>query len=252
MLVLLPPSETKVSGGVPGTSLDIHQLSFPGQNRVRESLIEQVVELSRDEMVALRALKLGPKGAPEVHRNRELRTSPAMPALQRYTGVLFDHLDHTSLRATAATWVAESLAVFSALFGLIRATDLIPAYRLSHDSKLTGGSLVSQWAAVAPTLWDEVPGFVLDLRSEGYRKLAPVPSEKGVFIAVVSEGRSGPRKALGHANKASKGLLVRALAESEARLECVEDVISWGSKHGYHFDPESLNRGVLDVVISGS
>ena len=252
MLVLLPPSETKVSGGEPGTSLDLDRLSFPAQNPLRRELLGQVVELCLDEEEALRALKLGPKGAPEVQRNREVLSSPVMPALDRYTGVLFDHLDAASLGAEATQWVRDTLAIGSALFGLIRASDPIPAYRLSHDSKVSGGSLAHQWAEVADQAWTEIPGFVLDLRSEGYRKLAPVPEGTGVFVVLVKEGPVGSRKALGHANKPVKGALVRELALSRASLDSVEDVVLWGEAHDYFFDLASLREGAIDLVISGS
>ena len=252
MLVLLPPSETKVSGGEPGTSLDVDRLSFPTQNPLRRELLGRVVELSLDEDAALRALKLGPKGAPEVQRNREVLSSPVMPALKRYTGVLFDHLDAASLDGEATQWVLNSVAIGSALFGLIRASDPIPAYRLSHDSKVSGGPLARQWAEVAAQVWSEVPGFVLDLRSEGYRKLSPVPQDRGVFVVLVKDGPVGSRKALGHANKPVKGALVRELARSGASLDSVDDVVSWGEAHGYFFDPASLREGSIDLVISGS
>jgi cytoplasmic iron level regulating protein YaaA (DUF328/UPF0246 family) len=252
MLVLLPPSETKVSGGEPGTSLDLSQLSFAAQNPVRSALLQQVVKLSADETAALSALKLGPKGAPEVQRNQEVLRSPVMPALERYTGVLFDALGVHDLEPEARGWVEDTVAVFSALFGLLRAFDPIPAYRLSFDSKLSGGPLAAQWAQVTTEVWEQVPDFVLDLRSEGYRKLAPVPPGQGVFVSLVKEGPVGSRKAVGHANKSAKGALVRSLAITGARCESVEDVVSWGSTHGYAFDMDSLREGVIDLVISGS
>ncbi|MDA8863245.1 peroxide stress protein YaaA [Pontimonas sp.] len=252
MLVLLPPSETKVSGGEPGTSLDLSQLSFGAQNPVRSALLQQVVELSGDETAALTALKLGPKGAPEVQRNQEVLRSPVMPALERYTGVLFDALGVHDLEPEAQAWVEETLAVFSALFGLVRASDPIPAYRLSFDSKLSGGPLAAQWAEVTAELWEQVPDFVLDLRSEGYWKLAPVPPGQGVFVSLVKEGPAGSRKAVGHANKSVKGALVRSLAITGAKCDSVEDVVAWGLTHGYAFDRDSLREGVIDLVISDS
>ena len=252
MLILLPPSETKVAGGEPGTTLDISRLSFSSQNTLRESLLQQVALLSLDEEAALAALKLGPKGASEVQRNREILSSPVMPALYRYTGVLFDALDVTSLDARAEAWVRDSVAIFSALFGVILATDPIPAYRLSFDSSLSGGPLAKQWATCASELWREVPGFVLDLRSEGYRKLAPLPEGKGIFVALVTAGPGGVRKAVGHANKSVKGRLVRALAESGATLGSLSDVLDWGHEHGYTFESSSSSDGVMDLVVSGS
>ena len=32
----------------------------------------------------------------------------------------------------------------------------------------------------------------------------------------------------------------------------VEDVVLWGSTHGYDFDVDSLREGVIDLVISDS
>ena len=252
MLVLLPPSETKVAGGESGTHLDVGALSFPVQNPLREALLGQISELVKDEATALRALKLGPKGAPEVQRNRELASSPVMPALQRYTGVLYDALGLSTLDGSQRAWVDDHVAVFSALFGLLRASDRIPAYRLSWDSKLSGGSLVAQWDGLREALWSTVDSFVLDLRSEGYRKLSPVPDGAGVFVSVVQPGPRGSRKALGHANKSTKGHLVRALAQSAPHFSRIDDVVSWGESHGYVFDATSVSEGSIDLVISGS
>jgi uncharacterized protein len=252
MLVLLPPSETKRSGGEPGTSLDLGALSFPAQHEVRGTLLRDLMELSADEAQALRALKLGPKGGPEVARNRELRQSPLLPALERYTGVLFDALGLESLNSKGLAWVMAHGGVFSALFGLIRASDRIPAYRLSFDSALAGESLASRWGQVADALWTEVPGFVVDLRSEGYRKLAPVPHGQGVYVALVSEGPPGQRQAVGHANKSLKGQLVRALAESEAQLQHHDDVVDWATTRGYQFERVAQRNDVIEWVISGS
>ena len=61
-----------------------------------------------------------------------------MPAIDRYTGVLFDALDAPSLDADAREFARETVVVHSALFGLVGALDEIPAYRLSHDSRLPG------------------------------------------------------------------------------------------------------------------
>ena len=52
-----------------------------------------MAKLSRNRETSIRALKLGPKQAAEVDRNRAIRRSPTMPALERYTGVLYDALD---------------------------------------------------------------------------------------------------------------------------------------------------------------
>ena len=48
------------------------------------------------------ALGLSPNQDAEIARNAALWTAPTMPALHRYTGVLYDALDVRSLRGAAA------------------------------------------------------------------------------------------------------------------------------------------------------
>lgn len=126
MLILLPPSETKASGG-DGGPLDFAGLSWPSLNPVREAIAADLVALSADRGAAMAALKLGPKLAAEVDANLALATAPTMPALDRYTGVLYDALGAPSLPASAR----GRLAVGSALFGVVGGLDMIPRYRLS-------------------------------------------------------------------------------------------------------------------------
>jgi len=252
MLVVLPPSETKVSGGLEGSALDVDALGFRSQNPLRSSLIDQLVALAGDQEASLKALKLGPKGLPEVARNAELLSSPVMPAISRYTGVLYDAVGVERLGSAARRHLDSSVAIFSALFGLIQAPDPIPAYRLSWDSALSAGKPVRQWATSGIDVWAEVSEFVLDLRSEGYRSLAPVPEALGVFVNLVQPGPRGSRRALGHANKGSKGSLVQALVSDQVTLASVADFVDWGVSAGWECDLESHRDGQIDLVISGS
>lgn len=256
MLVILPPSETKVMGGDPSRVLDLESLSFSSQIDIRRSLVDQTMSVSQELEPARTALKLGPQGDGDILRNRDILFSPVMPALSRYTGVLYDALDKESLSPEQNTRCDASVAVFSALWGLIRASDLIPSYRLSYDSRLPRGSVQAQWkeamGSLADNLWSEVEGFVLDLRSEGYRGLAPVPAGIGVYLALVQPGERGARKALGHGNKAAKGTLVRDLITSGATLESLDDLVAWGIEMGYDVDSQSYGDGRIDCVISGS
>ncbi|MBK0418450.1 peroxide stress protein YaaA [Leucobacter sp. CSA1] len=234
MLILLPPSETKRSGG--DAPFDAASLAFAdalteARGRIRRGL----EELSRDEEAAARALKLGVKNRHELRRNLELEVSGGLPAMDRYTGVLYDHLDAASLDAEARAWLGDHAAVQSALFGVISARDRIPAYRLSAGSRLPGigSSLKAVWrAAHAEVDWREA-GFVLDLRSKDYAELAPVPGDAGVTLHVAQRGADGAVRALNHFNKAAKGDLVRRLAL--ARPDSIDgpgSLADWGRAAG--------------------
>ncbi len=250
MLILLPPSETKVSGGDEGSRLDVGSLSFPVQRDVREQLVTLVVALSNDPITALKVLKLGPKGSGELERNRELRSAPVMPALSRYTGVLYDALGVDTLDGAAQSRALSSVAIFSALFGLVRAGDKIPAYRLSYDSNLPGGKPSALWGPLGPTLWASVDDFVIDLRSAGYRSLSPLPEARGVFVSLVKPGPAGARGAIGHHNKGTKGRLVRDLLQSGANITSVQELCEWGASNGHSFDEASAHSGTIELVVA--
>lgn len=210
MLVLLPPSETKAAGGrrVP---MDLAALGHPELNDVRRTLVDAVVALAADVDASAAALGLGPAQRHEVARNAALLTSPTLPALRRYTGVLYSTLDVRTLTPRAR----GRLAVGSALFGVLRATDPVPAYRLSAGSTLPGlGSLRTLWRPVLTPVLAAVDGLVVDLRSGAYAALGPVPG--AVTATVLTERPDGTRSVVSHVNKAHKGLLARVLASSRA------------------------------------
>ena len=138
MLVLLPPSETKRAGG-DGPPLVSAALSFPDLDPMRTELVDELVELAGDVAGSRAALGLSSRQDEEIARNAELWTAPTVPALHRYAGVLYDALDAASLRGAAAARARARLMVGSALFGLLRASDPVPAYRLSAGSGLPAG-----------------------------------------------------------------------------------------------------------------
>ena len=92
----------------------------------------------------------------------------------------------------ARTAAAETVVIHSALFGLLRADDAIPAYRLSHDSRLPGPAPSCALGGAIRRELERHDGLVLDLRSEGYATLGPLPAERAAyFVRVVAEGADG-------------------------------------------------------------
>ncbi|HLP23911.1 MAG TPA: peroxide stress protein YaaA [Microbacteriaceae bacterium] len=247
MHIVLPPSETKRDGGN-SLPLDVSALSFPGLHPVRRKLVSALVSLSRDEAASLHALKLGPKGAPEVARNRVLKKSPTLPALERYTGVLYDALDAPSLDGVARARAGERVLIHSALFGLVRADDAIPAYRLSHDSRLTDEPLKSLWAGKNARVLAGIPGLILDARSEGYVELGPAPAgERSVFLRVVTRTEGGQVRALNHFNKKAKGEFTRALVSEAADPESLDELIDVARALGWRLEPGAPGELNLEV-----
>ncbi|ADB77515.1 peroxide stress protein YaaA [Geodermatophilus obscurus] len=234
MLVLLPPSETKAPGG-DGDPLDLAALSWPELTDVRAGLVEALVELAGDLPAARAALGLSPTQDDEVARNAELLGAPTMPALARYTGVLYDALDVRSLTRAQRARADRRLAVGSALFGVVRATDRIPAYRLSAGSALPGRpTLRALWRPTLGPLLAAVDELVVDLRSSAYAALAPVPG--AVTLDVLCERPDGTRVVVSHSNKAHKGRVARLLATTTGEPGDVVRLRALLRRAGFHVE----------------
>ena len=232
MLIVLPPSETKAPGGS-GPALDLEGLSFPTLTPVRSALIDELSDLEVTDAMAV--LGISEKLRPEAEANRELRTSPTMPALHRYTGVLFDALSAPTLPELA--W--DRLAVGSALFGVVRAGDLIPRYRLSGGTKLDERTMRSRWGRlITEALAEE--DFVVDLRSGAYQQLGRVPG--AVTVRVEKDG-----KVVSHFNKHYKGELARVLASAPVSAASAADVVDIARAAGLDISPTSATELTLVV-----
>ncbi|GAB2550283.1 peroxide stress protein YaaA [Leucobacter ruminantium] len=254
MLLLLPPSETKRVGGegsLAPNKLRAHGALAEARERVRTALVELS---SGEEDAAAKALKLGVKNRGELAHNLELETSGTMAAIERYTGVLYDALDVGTLTSEARAWLDEHAAVQSALFGLVAAGDPIPAYRLSAGSRLPGlgAPLKRIWSEAHSALEWDGDAFVLDLRSQDYAALAPLPDGVGWFLHVVQRGKDGRTRALNHFNKAAKGDLVRRLARSLANISDPAGLLAWARSEGLEMDCDEDARTITLVTDLGA
>jgi len=228
MRFLLPPSETKVSGGT-GAIFKADALSFTGLTKARVKVMAAVKLLAADPERAANVLGLGKKNLHEAAWNLALKKTPTLPAIERYDGTLFDALKGIEpavaggavhpLSDLAQSRLAEHVFIQSALFGLVSAADNLPAYRLSGTTSLPGLSLKKLWAEAHASVWAELARpsssdsfgaqiaereLIIDLRSKTYAELAPLPTDGSidwVWVEVVHEGPDGVRKPMNHFNK---------------------------------------------------
>lgn len=241
MFIVLPPSETKSVGG-DGPPLDFARLSFPELNPPRESIAADLQALPVDD--ALEVLGISKNKRTEAEANQALLRTATTPAIFRYTGVLYDALAPQTLPEHAL----GSLSIGSALFGLVRATDPIPQYRLSGSTKLpprTGEPPVTmkkRWGTsireVLASL-QESGELIIDLRSGAYRNLGKIAA--AITVRVEKEQADGSRKVVSHYNKHYKGLLARALAlaavdKRNPAPQSVDDVADLARKAGFEVE----------------
>ncbi len=230
MRILLPPSETKLKGGHSHTGLPT--LSFSVQDPARFDLMSAVESWCRDSPeAAAKALKLGPKSIDEL-ANNVFRDAELMPAIDRYTGVLYSATNVSRWTPEQRDWAATHVCIHSALFGIISSADQIPVYRLSYDTKVAGRALKDFWGEQAQIALREMAAgdWILDARSAGYRELAPIPADiPSAYLDVVTANGG---KALNHFNKIHKGELVDALVAESPDLATPEDLVNWSNSVG--------------------
>lgn len=216
----------------------------------REAVVASLVALSADPERAAKVLKLSPRQLAEIDVNAALPWSPTMPAVDRYTGVLFDALDAATLDGDARAWLGERALIHTALLGPVGALDPIPAYRLAAGASLPGlAPLKRVWADAVRDAFTGLHGLVVDLRSEAYAALGPVPAEVGsTYVRVVAESRDGAVRALNHFNKKSKGLLVRRLAQDRPEVRSVDEFVAWAATAGLVVRP-GPRVGETELVV---
>ncbi|UCM87621.1 peroxide stress protein YaaA [Streptomyces marincola] len=257
MWVLLPPSEGKAEGSA-GAPVDLGALSLPGLTAARERMIEELTALcSGDPEKAREVLGLGERLRGEVTRNAALRSAPAAPAGEIYTGVLYDALGLGSLSAAARRRARESVLVFSGLWGALRITDRIPGYRCPAGVRLPGtGTPAAFWrgplAEVLPA--EAGRGPVLDLRSSAYAGMWRPAGDLGrrtVAVRVLQVRTVGgveKRSVVSHFNKATKGRLLRGLLEAGPLPRTPERLTDALRELGWRVEENAPGR--LDVLVS--
>jgi cytoplasmic iron level regulating protein YaaA (DUF328/UPF0246 family) len=261
VLILLPPSEGK-SAPARGRPLDLGSLSFPVLHEPRTQALDALVELcstgspGTSPTPAADVLGLGATQTDEVERNARLRSAPASRADRIYRGVLYEALDLSSLEGAARRRATTRLAITSALFGLVRPSDHIPAYRLAGQVNLPGlGPVARHWGRHLGPAVDEAArgGLVVDLRSSAYTPFwRPSRDQASAVVRIrVLHEVGGRRAVVSHFNKATKGRLVRDLLldgsaprRPQRLLELLGD-LGWEAE-----TPDPSRPGDLDIVVT--
>ena len=212
MFLLLPPSEGKALGGEPRTRWAPGQGAFGRALGPRRKEVAEALGAAGGGDGAL----LGVKGD-HLDRARKanagLTGAPTLPAAQRYTGVVWDHLDLDSLSAKQRSSALDRIIVVSGLMGAVLASDPVPDYRLKMGARLAPFGTMSKWwvDAVSDAINNHCAGHVvLDLLPNEHRAAFRADTELLHFSARIDlmtpDGKAG-----GHDAKAAKGLLARHL-----------------------------------------
>lgn len=222
-VILLPPSQGKSPGGV--GKWDPNSGKFADLAPLRNKVLSTLA-LQQPTLLGLSGTRLNSA----IAANRNLSNSPYLPACDRYTGVLYAHLDPSSLSVKAREFAKESLITVSALGGLFGFQDPVPDYRLSMNSRLEDLGLMHRWWE--PALSDQLAknygtdAVVIDLLSTEYR--AAFTNSRALEWYHV-ELRAIDGRPASHDGKAAKGRLVRKILEENDPLSTLS---SWEDPSG--------------------
>ena len=210
MKILLAPSENKLQGGTL-PPLEANKLLFGEANSARLTLLQNyntfIHSAPQEELAKL----FGVKDLKKVADFRsDIFNSATMRAIERYSGVAFEHLQLRQLPLDAQEYIESNTIIFSNLFGPILASDTIPYYKLKQGEKLEGVAIEKFYKEEYSSLLDDylISEDILDLRAGFYDKFYK-PSKPYTTLKFIKNG-----KVVSHWAKAYRGIVLREIAKA--------------------------------------
>lgn len=216
MKILLAPSETKKSGG--NASFNPNTLLFEALLPHRTKLLHAYINvLQKGDMVALSKMFGLKKDADILAHKKDIIHELTMKAIQRYTGVAFDYLGYGKLDIDSQRYIDSHVILFSNLFGPIRASDLIPEYKLKQGEAVREIKTEKFYHEHSAKLMEDylADDEILDLRAGFYDKFYK-PTKPYTALKFIKEG-----KVVSHWAKAYRGIVLGEIAK--AGLETLEE-----------------------------
>ena len=204
MKYLIPPSEGK--GKIKPQNIDFEDTDFRFREHVEHVI--SLLELIDDEDLRSVYGTSSEKALGFHRQNQDIFNSFCAPAIERYTGVVYEHINWPTIPEKAKKYMEKHIYIFSGLFGMLSPKTPIPDYKL----KMNVLSLQHHWN---PILTEELnkESFIIDLLPQVHRK-AYTPNKKNVIPVDFLIVNKGKKAAAGHFGKAVKGEFIRYIAEN--------------------------------------
>jgi len=209
MKILLAPSESKKPGGT--LSFNPSTLLFEALLPHRTKLLHTYMNvLQQGDMLVLSKMFGIKKEADINYYKKDIIHELTMKAIERYTGVAFDYLKYEALSKTEQEYIDTHVILFSNLLGPIRASDLIPEYKLKQGEAVGEIKTEKFYHEHAADLMEDYlkEDEILDLRAGFYDKFYK-PEKPYTTLKFIKDG-----KVVSHWAKAYRGIVLREIAKS--------------------------------------
>ncbi len=198
ILYLLPPSEWKNPLGIKWAE----SLSFA---------FEKPMHIAKN--ATERDLKCKEKRYEEgIELNTHIEDSPILPAIERYSGVMYTAIGYDTMSKQAKTYFQNHFLILSGMYGILKPTDMIGNYKLPIETKWLKDFWGSQ---ITETLNDMQVDVVVDVLPKSYAKMIDWSELKAHIIRInFLHNRDWKLQKMTHGVKKVKGEYIYQVCQS--------------------------------------
>lgn len=210
MKILFSPSESKFSGGIKA-QINENSFIFPSLYKYRKEVSQKYHDYIKSCDNENLAKFFGTKKEALIEKyKKSYQNNLLLKAILRYDGVAYDYLDYKNLSQNAQNYIDESVLIFSNLYGIVLAKDLISEYKLKQGEKIANFELEKFYHDNFKQTLDEYfkDEEILDLRAKYYEKFYTI-NKKYTTMKFIKNG-----KALSHWAKAYRGIVLNLMAKN--------------------------------------
>jgi cytoplasmic iron level regulating protein YaaA (DUF328/UPF0246 family) len=209
MKILLAPAEIKMKNGNE-KQICKENFSFPNIYDARIEVLTHYENLISNSSLEELSIWFGIKNLDDVSQySKSILNKPTMKAIQRYSGVAFEALEYNLLDKSTQEYINNNVLIFSNLFGVLKASDLIPDYKYKQGSKLPNFNIEKFYKDVLKEQLDDyLDEEVLDIRASYYDKYYK-PTANTITYKFLKNG-----KVVSHWAKYYRGKLLKCIAQN--------------------------------------
>lgn len=213
MKILFSPSETKKSGRVQ-KNFDKNSFIFPKLFEKRLQILNSYNEFVQTASIQQLEKLFGTKKEDIIKKYQtDIFSQETMKAIERYEGVAYDYLDYDNLEKSSQKYIDDNVLIFSNLFGVLKASDEIPDYKLKQGESFYDLKIDKFYNDNFSKELDKYleNDDILDLRAGFYEKFYSIKKPYKT-LKFIKDG-----KVVSHFAKAYRGEILKIIAQNDIK-----------------------------------